>query len=179
MPLLTDQNIEAELSYAYLHAVAAKAGMSCQASERNLDSAGIDAAISARDQFASNSIFTEITLHVQLKATTKQPAGVNGNLSYFMEDVGRYDRLRSARAIPPRILAVLFLPAEAAEWLTWTEDRLALQRCAYWISLRGAPPTTNRTGQTVYLPRNHVFSPEGLRGLMTRLSCGEEVFYEQ
>jgi hypothetical protein len=178
MPLLTDKNIEAELSYAYLHAVAAKAGMNCQASDRHLDNAGIDAAIAAREQFAADSVWTEITLHVQLKATVKQPTEAGGKLSYFMDDVGRYDRLRTARAVPRRVLVVLFLPANAVEWLTWAQERLVLQRCAHWVSLRGALPTTNATGQTVYLPRAQVFSPEGLRELMTRLSRDEELLYD-
>ena len=42
MPLLSNNNITAELSYAYLHAIAAKAGMSCKAGDRHDDGAGVD-----------------------------------------------------------------------------------------------------------------------------------------
>ena len=41
--MLTEQNIEAELSYAYLHAVASRAGFSCEYRNRHLDGAGVDA----------------------------------------------------------------------------------------------------------------------------------------
>jgi hypothetical protein len=44
---LTDNNIEAELSYAYLHAVAAKNAMACRAGDRHEDNNGIDAQLSA------------------------------------------------------------------------------------------------------------------------------------
>jgi hypothetical protein len=178
MPLLTSQNVEAELSYAYLHAVAAKSGMSCAVSDRHLDNAGVDATISASDQFASDSVLTDISLHVQLKATTKQPAEVNGRLSYFMKDIKRFDRLRTAKALPFRVLVVLFLPENSDEWLAWSGDRLVLQRCAHWVSLRGANPSANNSGETVYLPQSQVFSPQGLRALMTRISRNEQLRYE-
>jgi hypothetical protein len=38
--MLTEQNIEAELSYAYLHAVASRAGFSCEYTPRHADAAG-------------------------------------------------------------------------------------------------------------------------------------------
>lgn len=41
-PLYTN-DIEAELSYAYLHAVASKAAVCCKAGNRHDDNAGIDA----------------------------------------------------------------------------------------------------------------------------------------
>lgn len=42
---MINQNIESELSYAYLHAVAAKAGMSCKQGDRHDDGAGVDAEV--------------------------------------------------------------------------------------------------------------------------------------
>ena len=71
MTFLSLQNVEAELSYAYIHAVAAAARMGCDVADRHLDNAGVDATISARGQFAPDSVLTDISLHVQLKATTK------------------------------------------------------------------------------------------------------------
>ena len=43
--MLSQFNIESELSYAYLHAVASRAGFSCTHADRHLDSAGVDAQI--------------------------------------------------------------------------------------------------------------------------------------
>jgi hypothetical protein len=178
MALLSSANVEAELSYAYLHAVAAHAGMSCQAGDRHLDNAGVDAMITASEQFAADSIFTDITVHIQLKASTKAPTRVKNSLSYFMSDTRRYDRLRTAKALPFRILVVLFLPKKSVDWLTWSAERLVLQKCAYWVSLRHAPASGNKSGETVYLPQAQQFSPAGLRALMVRLSHNEELRYE-
>ncbi len=178
MPLLTSQNIESEISYAYLHAVCAKAGMSCQVADRHLDGAGVDATISAYDKFAPDSTITDISIHVQLKATTMQPRRRNGRLPYFMSDVSRYGKLRNAGTMPIRILVVLFLPRSNSQWLTWSDQCLTLQRCAYWVSLRNAPESTNKSGQTIYLPESQAFSPNGLRMLMVRLSRKEDLIYE-
>lgn len=41
MKPLTSENIESELSYAYLHAVASHAGASCEATGRHEDNCGV------------------------------------------------------------------------------------------------------------------------------------------
>jgi hypothetical protein len=178
MALLSTNDIEAELSYAYLHAVAAKAKMSCECTGRHTDNAGVDARIHAVEKFAADSVLTDFPVYVQLKATSQEPAQQKGKLSYFMKDIGRYDRLRNSGANPPRILVVLFLPCDAVDWITQTEDQLAMKKCAYWVSLRGAAESENRTGVTVYLPTRQIFSPNELLDLMTRISRQEELFYE-
>ena len=45
--MLGEQNIESELSYAYLHAVASRAGIICENAGRHSDEAGVDAAAEA------------------------------------------------------------------------------------------------------------------------------------
>jgi hypothetical protein len=177
MATLTDNDIEAELSYAYLHAVAAKAGMGCMCTNRHFDNAGVDAMIIAVEKFQSDSVLTDISLHVQLKATSQKPAETEETFSYYMKDIGRYDKLRNSGTIPFRILVVLFLPEDADNWLMHSEDVLAMKRCAYWTSLRGAEASQNKTGVTVYLPKANVFSPDGLRSLMIRLSREEDIMY--
>jgi hypothetical protein len=167
---LSSLNIESELSYAYLHAVAAHAGMECKASTRHGDNNGIDATLTAWGPFEGGGYFSEVTLNVQLKATTSQPVDDGANLSYYLRGVTRYDDLRTETVATPRILIVLFLPEDAAQWLEHSSEQLALRRCAYWESLRGAPPTANESAVTVKLPKAQVFNAQGLKMLMTRLS---------
>ena len=167
---LSSQDIEAELSYAYLHAVASKAGMSCRISGRHEDNNGVDATLTAWGPFAGGGYLTEIDIKVQLKATIKKPADDGEAFSFFLRGVTRYDDLRIQAVDIARILVILFLPEDPQDWLSQTEDLLTLRKCAYWQSLRGAPITTNDTGATVYLPKAQVFSPEALTNLATRLS---------
>jgi len=65
---------------------------------------------------------------------------------------------------------VLFLPKEPQEWLKHSAEELALRKCAYWVSLRGAPETPNTSSVTIKLPKAQVFSPAGLSGIMTRVA---------
>jgi len=69
---MTSQNIESELSYAYLHAICGKAGLSCKQGDRHDDGAGVDAEITYRGELPHPYI-TEVQLNIQLKATTIQP----------------------------------------------------------------------------------------------------------
>ena len=168
---------EAELSYAYLHAVAAQAGMSCEVSGRHADKMGVDATIRAVEKFDPNSLLTDFALDVQLKATIQDQKISNDRISYYLKGIDRYDKLRKKTVVPPRIMVVLFLPKEKEKWLQWSEDELALRKCAWWVSLRDAKASNNESGQTVYLPKDQLFHSEGLREIMKRLSLEEELIY--
>ena len=170
MHSLSSLDVESELSYAYIHAVAAHAGMECCAKGRHSDNRGVDAEISGWG-LNTGTYKTTATIHIQLKATIDEPAkDKDGRLSYFMKDIHRYDDLRSDRYQVPRILVVLFLPRERDSWLKITKDQLILKRCAYWVSLLGAPDSTNKSGQTVYLKRTQLFDPSGLEALLVRIA---------
>lgn len=170
MRALSPPNIESELSYAYLHAVASKAGMACSAGSRHEDNNGIDATLTAWGPFSDGGYLTEVDIKVQLKATIATPADDGAYLSYFLSGVNRYNDLRTPTVNAARILVVLFLPPNAQEWLNHSADELALRKCAYWQSLREAPATTNGSGATVYLPKVQMFTPQALTDLAARLS---------
>jgi hypothetical protein len=173
MHAISPPNIESELSYAYLHAVASHAGMACRESNRHEDGNGIDAMVTAWGPFPNGGDLTEVDIKVQLKATVADPADDGSNFSYFLQGVSRYNDLRTESVVAARILVVLFLPDQSQEWLNHSADELALRRCAYWQSLRGAPATTNGSGETIKLPKSQMFNPESLARLASRLSRRE------
>jgi hypothetical protein len=179
MSPLTAENIESELSYAYLHAVASKAGVACEACGRHEDNAGVDARLVGWGPFPSGGWRTEIDIKVQLKATIKKPSEVDGTYAYCLTGISRYDDLRSEALSTPRILVVLFLPEKNDDWITHTDEALSLHRCAYWVSLRGAKASMNKTAQTVYLPKNQRFDAEGLISLMAMISKNEIPTYKE
>jgi hypothetical protein len=176
--VLSKQNIEAELSYAYLHAVAAQAGFGCKAGARHDDDAGVDAIVSEdRRRLAKESVLTSFDLHVQLKATYQTPVEQDGKYSFNLT-IPRYDKLRNPAVNSARLLVVLYLPADANDWLTHSEEAMIARRCAYWVSLKNAPASINPKNQTVYIPRRQLLSPASLTALMTQLSKREEIHYE-
>ena len=179
MKPLSPNDIEAELSYAYLHAVAAKAGVGCKVGSRHDDNSGIDAELTGWGPFPGGGYLEEVDLKIQLKATIKSPGTGGEHCSYSLQGIQRYDDLRNEALGTPRILVVLFLPNDPDQWLHHAEDALTLRRCAYWVSLRGAEPSDNKTAQTVYLPRTQRFDPDGLQILMARLSRNEVPRYRE
>lgn len=177
MQPLTNCNIESELSYAYLHAVVSSAGASCQIGTRHDDNTGVDAKITGWGPFPYGGYLTEIDLKIQLKATIKTPTVHNGYFSFYLNGKARYDDLRQKTLATHRLLVVMFLPDDTNDWLTISQDELILRKCAYWVSLKGAPDTTNTSGQTVYIPIYQTFTPTSLLDIFARLSRGETLTY--
>jgi hypothetical protein len=158
---MTSQNIESELSYAYLHTVCSKAGLRCKQGDRHDDGAGVDAEITYRGPL-NHPYVRDLQLNVQLKATTIQPAVTNGYFSYFLHGIKRYDKLRANDSFIYKILVVLFLPENSDEWLKCSTDELIMKRAAYWVNLYGAPSVETTAGTTVYIPTTRILSPESL-----------------
>lgn len=174
--MLSAQNIESELSYAYLHAVASRCGIICESTGRHTDEAGVDAVLRVRGRLATDSTLTQFTVDVQLKASKVEPIEQEGKYSHSLK-LKNYDELRSTSTGAPQLLVVLFLPPKSEEWLSQSEESLLARRCAYWLSLHNAPPSANDKHQTVYIPRNNVLSTELLRDVMTRFSREEAIQY--
>lgn len=161
-------DIEAELSYAYLHAIASRAGAECTYSGRLSDNRGIDARLTYWS--AQPHARKEVDIKVQLKATIKSPPDKDSHLSFSLEN-NQYNDLRADGAYAvPRILVVLFLPNADATWLDISDSRLVMQRAAYWVSLRGAKEPTTGSHTTVYLPKEQLLTPPSLEALFNDLA---------
>lgn len=173
--MYTLNDTESELSVAYLQAVAANARISCSGVTRTMDNEAIDATLHGVGAFGGP--MTEITLHVQLKATVSPLVLQRGRFSYFLQGVEGYNKLRSTTSNISKILIVLQLPSNQAKWLEHSVDQLILRNCAYWVCLAGAPESANATGQTIYIPQDQVLSPDGLQQIFARLSNEEELVY--
>ena len=174
--MMSQQDIESELSYAYLHAVASAAGVACQQMARAHDNLGVDAELTLRREF-TDAPLTEISIQIQLKATILPPRFNKGQASYSLKKIRDYDQLRLHRGNMPRLLVVLFLPEDPEAWLTASPEQLLMKTAAYWVSLVGAPDSDNSTGQTIYLPESNLLSPPGLVALFMRVARREVLTY--
>ena len=174
---MTENDIMAELSYAYLHAVAARAGFGCKVGSRIDDGASVDAFVRVNERMAADSVIWNFDFEVQLKATKQALIEINGRYSYFFQGIKRYDKLRDPGSPLPKLLIVLLLPDDPAQWLTLDENSLISRRCAYWVSLEGAPASDNDTGKTIAIPRSQLLTVEALRDVALRLSRQEDLLY--
>ncbi len=174
---LPTNEIESELSYAYLHAIASRAGLNCRVDNRHGDNYGVDALV---DYFAPipETYRTDVSLRIQLKATTNKGAETENHYSYFFRGVDQYNRMRTQAGEPHRILVVLFLHQDDTTWLTCTSDELIIKYSAYWVCLYGALPTANATGETVYIPKANLLTTESLISLCQRIGRGQIPTYQ-
>ncbi len=170
MPL-ANNDIESELSYAYLHAIASKAGLNCKVENRHGDNYGIDAQI---DYFAAipGTWRTDVSLRVQLKATINRGSETDTHISYPFKGIEQYNRLRTNSGEPHRILVVLYLPKDPNEWLSIGPDELILKQAAYWVCLYGAEASENGTSKTIYLPKASLLTPESLVNISQEIGRG-------
>ncbi len=176
MPLLTDNNITAELSYAYLHAVAAKAGMGCAWGTRHDDGVGVDAQLRIKHDFGIGAILSDFTIDVQLKSTIQSPTVQNGKMSFSLP-LKNYNELRSTACSPLKLLIVLYLPSDHDQWLEISADKLISRRCAYWLALHDAPYSVNDTAQTVYIPTANILTPSQLLAVAGSFARREMIQY--
>ena len=167
--MLTRNHRQEALSRAYVQAVAACCGMS---SSTPLPDYGIDLSLHDILLVGGRRVESGCKLDIQAKCTTR--AGLQGDYVRHDLEVSSYNALRLVTAGCPRILVVLVLPAKEADWFSQTEEELVVRHCAYWLSLRGRGPTTNRKSVRVLLPRANVFSVGALKGIMERVKGGGE-----
>ena len=159
--LLTVPDQEEALSRAYAHAVAARAGYITAVYDVDRD--GVDLRIQAGGAIRP-------ALDLQLKATVNLGAQRHGYFRFPLKR-GNYDQLRIDTQTP-RLLVVLDLPRDRHEWMTITENELALRRRAYWLSLKGYEETDNRSSVTVRIPSDNLFDVDGLCALMEQSRTG-------
>jgi hypothetical protein len=128
--MLTEQNIEVELSYAYLHAVASKFGFACEYTSRHMEWVAVDAIVREEGRLlAADSVLGAFEAHFQLKATYQPLKAIDERWSFSLP-IHQYNRLRETRVQSPRVVVVLQLPPDPEEWLRHPEEALVVRQCA-------------------------------------------------
>lgn len=167
--VLTIDHKKEALGRAYLRAVAAIAGANVTIPEHDY---GIDATFTEVHQRTENGTFRYVDFNdfkVQLKCTTTL-TDAGDDFLYDLEAKTYNDLVLTPNT--PRILVVLRLPDDEGGWMSLTAEQLVIQHCAYWISFRGQPATTNTATIRVRIPKIKMFSPDGVRGIFQRIREG-------
>jgi len=143
-------------SRAVVRAVAATAGAKATVPEQDEDSE--DITFSAPDTAAAPGA----KLDAQLKCS--QNVEPEGDSFSFPLGVKNYNDLRwpTEELYVPRILIVVHVPPDPAEWMVSEPEKMTLKRCAYWVSLAGAEPTENTSAVSVKTPTEQVFDAAAL-----------------
>lgn len=163
-----------DISIAYVRAVAAQNGYSFEIVNRDND--GVDARIICKGKPSENATFESPQLDIQLKSSYSSnniKLDHDGNLQYNLE-VKNYNKLISTKRYIPLILVVLHMPENEQDWVVHTNEYLQLQRCAYWMNLRGKDKTTNQERINIVIPKTNVFSPQALENIIKLIGEGKE-----
>ena len=107
---------------------------------------------------------------MQLKSTTR--ANVTDAHVVYDLDADCYEDLRDPGARAPRLLVVLVMPKEEADWLSQTSEELILRHCAYWLSLKGMPTRAASSTVRVSIPLGNAFTATALRTILERIRRG-------
>jgi len=167
--MLTTNRIKEEINLAYILAIAAIKEFSTEITRVDNDS--VDATICYHGYLLpEESTLFSPQIKLQLKATS-QPNIIDDNI-HFVLSVKNYNDLR-ARSGTPRFLVVLCLPEDRTDWLVHSSSKLILQKCAYFVNLKGFPETANESSVTVKVPLSNIFSPDSLYDLMLKTSKEE------
>jgi len=78
-------------------------------------------------------------LEVQVKSSDR-PRLASGDCSYDV-DRSLYDWARKSQnqLFVPRIIVLVRVPDDAANWMAQADDELTARHCAYWVCLRDKP----------------------------------------
>lgn len=166
--MMTREHRQEALCRAYVHAVAALAGVGTSKPEPDY---GIDLSLRNIEQRGSRRLDSRLLLDLQLRSTMR--ANISETIVSYDLDVKTYDFLRE-KSVIRSLLVVLVLPEDETLWLSQSPDELIVRHCAYWISLRGAEPVTATSSVRIAIPRVQVFSVQAVRAIMDRLQQGEE-----
>jgi Domain of unknown function (DUF4365) len=159
--MMTQAHRQEALCRAYVQSVAAQAGLLWSKTEPDY---GVDLSLRSVSIQENRRRDVGVQIDLQLKSTTR--AVVTDTEVRYDLDVQTYNDLRDDNGRCPRLLVVLIMPAEEARWLSQTPEELTLRHCAYWISLKGYPPTTAASTIRIAIPLTNIFSVAELTRLM-------------
>jgi len=164
---LTREHRQEALSFAYISAVAAKAGYNCGPFSGY--DYGIDLQISCVEQIGRKIVTCGPILWIQAKASHKFTISVDDNHIIYDLKVDAYNMLIRENQDTPAILVLYCMPSDEDKWLSIYENCTALRNCGYWLSLRGMPDSTNEATQRIIIPKKQRFTDSSLQSIMTRI----------
>jgi Domain of unknown function (DUF4365) len=167
--MITTAHRMESLSRAYLQAVAAQAGLNYSVHAYDY---GIDITLREVERAGEYYIDTGRVLDVQLRSTGR--AAADQIEIRFDLDVRTYDHLRVDHPKGTRILMVMLVPQEEADWVSLTERGLLIGGEMYWLLLRGRPSVPNAATIRLAIPRHQMVTGSALQQLLELPTGGAE-----
>ncbi|QDV75380.1 DUF4365 domain-containing protein [Botrimarina mediterranea] len=155
-----------EFSRGYVQSLAAAAGFSV--SEPSVDDDSIDLTF---HRTGGKGTIRSPRFDAQLKCSAQALPTTDFGFSLKLKN---YDDLRvpSGQLAVHRILVVVLVPDDPADWARYATAHLPLKHGAYWLNLAGMPTSTNKTAQSVTIPFGQSFTVDSLLAIMDVVGNG-------
>lgn len=169
MPI-PSSHLQERLHFAYVHAVVAKAGATCQPYNPDY---GTDARISAiKIKPSGGYAKSTVGFECQLKSSTS--CEINDQHVVYDLDANTYNHLVAFEDMFG-ILILFRLPKREVDWLEISEDVMCLRNCCYWLHLTGKK-TKNISSKRIFIPRHQLFNPEAVKQLLNQVKQKQAAF---
>ena len=167
---MTKATRKEELSISYLSAVCAYGGIDYETIHHDDDST--DAIIKKMVILENERKFVS-ELRVQLKSTSSpnQYADKGDHLVYKLKAKNYNDLCMEGTS--ESILALLILPEDETEWLTWTQEDLRMKGCMYWARFTSLKSSGNSGTVSVDIDKRNVINSVTLNGIMDKIAREE------
>jgi hypothetical protein len=168
-----DINIQKEeFSYAYINSIVSAAGFSQVNQTHSMDMKSVDITIQSSD-----TPFPK--LDVQVKSTESSDIIDIGNnyIKYDLKVINYNQLIDKGRILTPIILILVLVPKKIDDWVIVDDinKKTVVQKCAYWISLKGQNPTTNKNNIRIKIPLTNILTPDSLKLIMGKIGRREEL----
>lgn len=150
-----------QMSLAFIHAVAAHAGLLYERYAEDLT--GVDGVLKSADS-------PYPLIEFQAKATSRDIIGSDG--IRFELKVDHHNALVGPHRAT-RVLVVVQLPDNPADWVSYHPDELRLICRGWWRSLRDEAESRNERSVTVRIAPGNVFDADGLDRIVELSTRGE------
>ena len=154
----------AQFSHIYARAVAIAAGYSLYSP--NVEDGSVDLGIAASSRTGSLRL-----PRLELKLQETSGPLLDRDWVQYLLSLKTYHDL-TAEVHVPRLLMVVLVPENPADWLQQTETDLCMKQCGYWLSLRGMP-ARQREPVLIELPRRNLFTVAALQSIVEKISQGQ------
>jgi hypothetical protein len=144
-------------SRAVVRAIAAAAGIGASVPELDQNSEDIEFAAPDTDDGPGPK------LAGQLKCS--QNIDPSGDSFPYDLPIKNYNELRwpASKLYVPRVLILVHVPVEPADWFSCDPEQIVMRRCAYWMNLAGREAVDNVASVRVHVPTEQVFDVSALR----------------
>lgn len=174
--MATPQRKKESLSRAYVRAIAAKVGASVSETDHDF---GIDLTlkqiITRTKTTGDGNRYIENGAAVDIQIKCSENITVTATEVSHVLEAESFNDLVDPNVNTPRILVVLKVPNDEAEWLTQSSEELVIRNCAYWVSLKGQPATKNTDNKTIKIPAAQKFTPEAILGFFEKIKTGDDL----